>query len=143
MLVPMFFVPLGHLKSRDWFRRDRLSPLQQELLKRALTHGLRQSRSMLNDFFDWEGNHTKLYRGAFRGFIEFLEMLAKMHGLTSEPRTRDAKSSTRTERPTACRFRRFPSESKTSTHASSSGKPSASTASDRRRGRGRYAAAYR
>ena len=85
ILVPMFFVPLGHLKSRDWFRRDRLSPLQQELLKRALTHGLRQSRSMLNDFFDWEGTHTKLYRGAFRGFIEFLEMIAKMHGLTSQP----------------------------------------------------------
>jgi hypothetical protein len=79
----MFFVPLGHLKSKDWFRRDRLSPLQQELLKRALTHGLRQSKSLLNDFFDWEGSHTRVYRAAFRGFIGFLEGVANMHGLLS------------------------------------------------------------
>ena len=85
ILVPMFFVPLGHLQSRDWFRRDRLSPLQQELLKRALTHGLRQSKRMLDDFFDWEGKHTRLVKGSFRGFIAFLDMLAGMHGLTSEP----------------------------------------------------------
>jgi radical SAM superfamily enzyme YgiQ (UPF0313 family) len=83
ILVPMFFVPLGHLKSRDWFRRDRLSPLQEELLTRALTHGLRQSRNLLDDFFDWEGNHTRLYRAGFRGFINFLEGLARMHGLYS------------------------------------------------------------
>ena len=85
ILVPMFFVPLGHLKSRDWFRRDRLSPLQEELLKRALTHGLRQAPALLNDFFDWEGNHTQLYRATFRGFISFLLGVAKMHGLYKPP----------------------------------------------------------
>jgi radical SAM superfamily enzyme YgiQ (UPF0313 family) len=83
ILVPMFFVPLGHLKSRDWFRRDRLSPLQEELLKRALTHGIRQSKGLLNDFFDWEGHHTTAFRGAFRGFVTFLEMVAKLNGLWS------------------------------------------------------------
>ncbi len=83
LLVPMFFVPLGHLKSRDWFSRDRLSPLQEELLKRALTHGLRQSKRMLADFFDWEGRYTEVYRSSFRGFIAFLELLAKVHGLWS------------------------------------------------------------
>jgi len=85
ILVPMFFVPLGHLKSKDWFRRDRLTPLQEELLKRALSHGIRQSKNLLRDFFDWEGTHTSAYRATFRGFIGFLEMLAKMHGLTSPP----------------------------------------------------------
>ncbi len=86
ILVPMFFVPLGHLKSRDWFRRDRLSPMQEELFKRALTHGIRQSKLMLNDFFDYEGRRTSMYRFGFRGFIYFLETLAKMHGLTNAPR---------------------------------------------------------
>jgi radical SAM superfamily enzyme YgiQ (UPF0313 family) len=86
LLVPMFFVPLGHLKSKDWFRRDRMSPLQVELLKRALTHGLRQSKRMLRDFFDWEGANTRLYRASFRGFIFFLEAIAKMHGLESPSR---------------------------------------------------------
>ncbi len=86
LLVPMFFVPLGHLKSRDWFRRDRLSPLQVELFKRALTHGVRQSKAMLNEFFDMEGSNTRLYRAGFRGFIAFLETLARMNGLWSPAR---------------------------------------------------------
>jgi radical SAM superfamily enzyme YgiQ (UPF0313 family) len=88
ILVPMFFVPLGHLKNKDWFSRDRMSPLQQELLKRALTHGLRQSKSMLREFFDSEGPNTGMYRTVFRGFIGFLDGLARMHGLYSPPRKR-------------------------------------------------------
>jgi radical SAM superfamily enzyme YgiQ (UPF0313 family) len=85
ILVPMFFVPLGHLKTKDWFRRDRVSKAQQELLKRALTHGLRQSKGLLEDFFDWEGAHTSAYRATFRGFIGFLEAVARINGLWSEP----------------------------------------------------------
>ena len=85
LLVPMFFVPLGHLKSRDWFRRDMLSPVQEELLKRALTHGLRQSKGLLTDFFDWEGSHTHAYRAAFRAFIGLLDFTAKTRGLWSAP----------------------------------------------------------
>jgi radical SAM superfamily enzyme YgiQ (UPF0313 family) len=85
ILVPMFFVPLGHLKSRDWFQRDRLSDAQAELFKRALTHGLRQSKRLLKDFFDWEGAHTNAYRATFRGFIGFLELVSRINGLWSEP----------------------------------------------------------
>jgi radical SAM superfamily enzyme YgiQ (UPF0313 family) len=85
ILVPMFFVPLGHLKTKDWFRRDRLTPLQEELLKRALTHGLRQSKDLLRDFFDWETSHKAAYRAAFRGFIGFLETVAKFRELWSPP----------------------------------------------------------
>ncbi|MCI4324122.1 MAG: B12-binding domain-containing radical SAM protein [Thermoplasmata archaeon] len=85
ILVPMFFVPLGHLKTKDWFRKDRMSPIQGELLKRALAHGLRQSRRMLDDFFDWEMSHPEAYRFAFRGFINFLDVIAKINGLGSRP----------------------------------------------------------
>jgi radical SAM superfamily enzyme YgiQ (UPF0313 family) len=85
ILVPMFFVPLGHLASKDWFRRDRMSDVQEELLKRALSHGLRQSKTLLREFFDWETEHTTAYRLGFRGFVGFLEVLAKMHGLKSSP----------------------------------------------------------
>lgn len=86
ILVPMFFVPLGHLKSKDWFRRDKVSAVHEELFKRALTHGLRQSKGLLRDFFDWEGAHTTAYRTTFRGFIGFLEVVSKMHGLWSPPK---------------------------------------------------------
>jgi radical SAM superfamily enzyme YgiQ (UPF0313 family) len=86
ILVPMFFVPLGHLKSKDWFTRDRISVVQQELFKRALSHGLRQSKVLLRDFFEWEGAHTNTYRATFRGFIGFLDVLARMNGLWSPPK---------------------------------------------------------
>jgi len=91
ILVPMFFVPLGHLASKDWFRRDRLSDVQVELLKRALSHGLRQSKVLLRDFFDWETTHSTAYRTAFRGFVTFLEVLAKVNGLGTAPRHPPAK----------------------------------------------------
>jgi radical SAM superfamily enzyme YgiQ (UPF0313 family) len=86
ILVPMFFVPLGHLKSRDWFQRDRLSAAQEELFRRALTHGLRQSKNLLRDFFEWDGPHTTAYRNGFRTFIGFLELAIRMNGLWSEPK---------------------------------------------------------
>jgi radical SAM superfamily enzyme YgiQ (UPF0313 family) len=85
ILVPMFFVPLGHLKNQDWFRRDRLSEVQQQLFKRALSHGLRQSRSLLRDFFDWETAHPTAYRTTFRTFIGFLDVITKVKELRSEP----------------------------------------------------------
>jgi len=85
ILVPMFFVPLGHLKSKDWFSRDRVSAVQQELFKRALTHGLRQSKKFLPEFFAHQGRGRRAYQAGFRGFIGFLETLSRMHGLWSEP----------------------------------------------------------
>ncbi|MGA7862358.1 MAG: radical SAM protein [Thermoplasmata archaeon] len=86
ILVPMFFVPLGHLKTKDWFNRSMLSDVQVELMKRALTHGLRQAPGLIRDFFDMEGKNTGLYRAAFRGFVGFLEWVAKANGLWSEPK---------------------------------------------------------
>ena len=85
LLVPMFFVPLGHLKSRDWFRRDKVSPLHEELFKRALSHGLRQSKYLLREFFDW-GEHAFAYRATFRSFIGFLDTIARLRGLWNPPR---------------------------------------------------------
>jgi radical SAM superfamily enzyme YgiQ (UPF0313 family) len=85
ILVPMFFVPLGHLKSKDWFSRDRISDAQAELFKRALTHGLRQSKVILREFFEDPTRQRVLYKAGFRGFIGFLEAVSKMNGLWSEP----------------------------------------------------------
>ena len=85
LLVPMFFVPLGHLKSRDWFRRDMLSQSQRGVLKRCLTHGIRQSKSMLSEFFDWEGTHTYAYRYTDPGAGLRLPRRRLEHERTLEP----------------------------------------------------------
>lgn len=86
ILVPMFFVPLGHLKQKDWFRRDMVTDRQKELLSRALTHGLRQSRNIMKDFFEEKGRMASLYRAGFNGFVEFLTFIAKEKGLYSPPK---------------------------------------------------------
>ncbi len=81
LLVPMFFVPLGHLNKKDWFLRQSISDRQKELLTRALTHGLKQSRNMLDVFFEEKERYQPLYHGAFWGFIEFLTAVTKLKGL--------------------------------------------------------------
>ena len=86
ILVPMFFVPLGHLNKTNWFTRDRITARQKELLTRALTHGLRQSTSMLRDFFEEKDAYRGGYIAAYRGFITFLLALAKMKGLYNPPK---------------------------------------------------------
>ncbi len=87
ILVPMFFVPLGHLTSKDWFKRDMVSDRQKELMTRALTHGIRQSRALLDVFFENRpGFSGKIYKTAFTGFIDFINFVAKQKGLINEPK---------------------------------------------------------
>ncbi len=88
LLVPMFFVPLGHLNKKDWFRREMVTERQKELLTRALTHGLRQSRHILHQFFEEHRTHRRTKEYAFRGFVEFLTFVAKAKGLYNPPRKR-------------------------------------------------------
>ncbi|MGC8986652.1 MAG: B12-binding domain-containing radical SAM protein [Infirmifilum sp.] len=41
LIVPMFFVPLGYLKDREGFIRDRITEAHLEVMWRALNHSLR------------------------------------------------------------------------------------------------------
>jgi radical SAM superfamily enzyme YgiQ (UPF0313 family) len=86
ILVPMFFVPLGHLNKQNWFDRAMVTDRQKELFTRALTHGLRQSPEMLSFFFEEKEGMKNGYIVAFRGFITFLLAIAKMKGLYSPPK---------------------------------------------------------
>ncbi len=86
ILVPMFFVPLGHLKQTDWFRRDAVSERQKELFELALTHGLRHSRTLLDRFFeDRDGLAGAAYRTLFARFVDFLTFIAREKGVLHEP----------------------------------------------------------
>ena len=86
ILVPMFFVPLGRLNQRDWFNRDMVTERQKELFGKALTHGIRQSKPLLDIFFeDKKGGAHRAYKAAFSGFIDFIGFIAKYKGLIHEP----------------------------------------------------------
>jgi len=85
ILVPMFFVPMGRLKSKTWFEENRLTEVQKEILMKALSHGIRQSRAILNTYFT-DTEHNFVLNGAFSLFVDFLYSVAKLKGLWRAPK---------------------------------------------------------
>jgi radical SAM superfamily enzyme YgiQ (UPF0313 family) len=50
LIVPLFFVPMGRLKDRDWFKAEQLTPLQIELFLICLRHDLKWARAFMDDY---------------------------------------------------------------------------------------------
>ncbi len=51
IIVPMFFVPMGVLKNRDWFRRKLVKPEHVEVMKKCLFHSLKWAEDIMNNFY--------------------------------------------------------------------------------------------
>jgi len=51
VIVPMFFVPMGVLKNRDWFRRNLVQPEHIEVMKKCLFHTLYWAEDIMNKFY--------------------------------------------------------------------------------------------
>ena len=84
IIMPMFFVPMGLLNGKDWFRAYRLSEVHMELLKRCLTHGIRQGKNILKNYFEerWYGIFMMPF---YHVFIDLVERAAKKKDYLSEP----------------------------------------------------------
>ena len=84
IIMPMFFVPMGLLKDKNWFEAYKLSDLHMELLKRCLTHGIRQGKRILENYFEdrWYG---PLRVPFYHFFIDRIEIAARKRGYLSEP----------------------------------------------------------
>jgi radical SAM superfamily enzyme YgiQ (UPF0313 family) len=84
IIMPMFFVPMGLLKDKDWFKAYELNDLHMELLKRCLTHGIRQGKNILKNYFEdhWYG---PLLMPFYHIFIDAVEYFARKYGYISEP----------------------------------------------------------
>jgi radical SAM superfamily enzyme YgiQ (UPF0313 family) len=52
LIVPLFFVPVGRLKDKDWFKTEELSALHKDLLRACLRHDLYWSRKILDSYFE-------------------------------------------------------------------------------------------
>lgn len=67
LIVPLFFVPLGRLKQRDWFKRAELTDLHKQLLFQCVEHDFRWVDDLLDLSFrdKWYG---RLLREFYRGF---------------------------------------------------------------------------
>lgn len=84
LIMPMFFVPMGKLKEKDWFKANELSDIQIELLKVCMSHGLRQSKKILRQYLRDTGALYPLYP-VLRGFIGTLELLARKNKAIVKP----------------------------------------------------------
>jgi radical SAM superfamily enzyme YgiQ (UPF0313 family) len=72
LIVPLFFVPLGKLKSEDWFTKTQLSERHKQLLIRCAEHDFR----WVDNLLDWSIS-GKWYSWIMKRFYKGFSALAK------------------------------------------------------------------
>lgn len=90
LIVPMFFVPMGKLSERDWFKASELSEAQKELMRVCMSHGLRQSKKILMSYLRDRGALYPLYPVLW-GFVSTLDLLARKNKALVRPDHNDSK----------------------------------------------------
>jgi radical SAM superfamily enzyme YgiQ (UPF0313 family) len=67
LIVPLFFVPLGKLKSEDWFTKTQLSQLHKQLLIQCAEHDFR----WVDNLLDWSFSgkwYSRIMKDFYKGF---------------------------------------------------------------------------
>jgi radical SAM superfamily enzyme YgiQ (UPF0313 family) len=72
LIVPLFFVPLGKLKSKDWFTETKLSKLHKQLLIQCAEHDFYWVDNLLDMSFS-----DKWYKRLTREFYKCFSTVAK------------------------------------------------------------------
>lgn len=72
LIVPMFFVPMGAFKNKDWFRKKHLQPEHIEVLKKSLAHSLYWAEDILNKFY-LKDPHVIPVRLGVKLFLKYAE----------------------------------------------------------------------
>ena len=68
LIVPLFFVPLGRLKSEDWFKETKLNKLHRELMIQCAEHDF----YWVDNLLDWVFNdkwYNRMLREFYKGFV--------------------------------------------------------------------------
>jgi radical SAM superfamily enzyme YgiQ (UPF0313 family) len=79
LIVPLFFVPLGRLKNKDWFREAQVNKLHEELMYQCAEHSLRWVDNLLDMSFMDKG-----YRVALKQFYKVFAGIARRQIRRSE-----------------------------------------------------------
>jgi len=72
IIVPMFFVPMGVLKNRDWFKKQYLTSDHIDLMIRIVNHTLYWAEDIMNKFYLREPYLTPL-RFLLKLFIQYVK----------------------------------------------------------------------
>ncbi len=76
IIVPMFFVPMGLLKNRDWFRRNAIKPEHIEVMKKCLFHALYWAEDIMNKYYIKEP-HMIPVRLGLKLFLRYVKWKTK------------------------------------------------------------------
>lgn len=76
LIVPLFFVPMGKLKDKDWFRKEDMNEAQKELLMNCLRHDVRWTKEIAKIYFSKSIAH-KAIAPLFFLFIKIIEWQGK------------------------------------------------------------------
>ena len=67
LIVPLFFVPLGKLKSEDWFTDTQLNKLHKQLLIQCAEHDFRWVDNLLDWTFSGKW-YSRIMKDFYKGF---------------------------------------------------------------------------
>jgi radical SAM superfamily enzyme YgiQ (UPF0313 family) len=72
LIVPLFFVPLGRLKSRDWFKKAEMNDLHKQLLFQCAEHDFRWVDDLINLSFagKWYVRFLREFYKVFAGIAK-------------------------------------------------------------------------
>ncbi|HHF56097.1 MAG TPA: B12-binding domain-containing radical SAM protein, partial [Thermoplasmatales archaeon] len=60
VIVPLFFVPMGKLKDKDWFKEHEMNELHRELLIKCLQHDIKWVKIIANEYFQEKKSYALL-----------------------------------------------------------------------------------
>ncbi len=72
IIVPMFFVPMGALRNRDWFRKNMVRDEHIEVMLKTLHHTLYWAEDIMNKYYLKEKHHAPL-RLALKLFMKYVK----------------------------------------------------------------------
>ncbi len=76
LIVPLFFVPLGKLKDRDWFKKEQMSEIQKELLMKCMQHDIHWTKEIGKFYFSKSFVH-RLMKPLYFMFVKIVEWQGK------------------------------------------------------------------
>jgi len=80
LIVPLFFVPMGKLKEKEWFKKEQLTETQKELLITCLRHDVRWVKRISERYFSRSISH-QFIKPLYYLFIKLVEWQGNKKGV--------------------------------------------------------------
>ncbi|RLF44327.1 MAG: radical SAM protein [Thermoplasmata archaeon] len=80
VIVPLFFVPMGKLKDKDWFKEHEMNELHRELLIKCLQHDIKWTKIIANEYFQ-ERKRDVFLKPFYALFTKIIEWQGKKKGV--------------------------------------------------------------